>query len=87
MSQEEAAVEETEVTEYSITSIELLRAMLEATDILEKVARGEMTISQAMALLETRVASVIRSIEETTKKKKTTSKRKTSSRKRKKKEG
>lgn len=86
MSQEEAAIEEAEVTEYSITSIELLRAMLEATDILEKVARGEMTIAEAMAQLEMKVASVIRSLEESAKKKKTTSKRK-SSRKRKKEEG
>lgn len=83
MSQEEAAAEEAEVTEYSITSIELLRAMLDATDILEKVAKGEMTIAEAMALIETRVASVIRQLEETARKKKTTTKKK-SSRKRKK---
>jgi len=81
-------VETAEVMEYATTSPELLKAMLVATEILEKLMRGEITFSEAIAIYEKEVASVIEKIREQSKpakSKKSESKKKSSKKKSKKK--
>jgi len=41
--------EEEEIFEYDISSPELLEVMLDVTDVLERVAKGELTLSAAKA--------------------------------------
>ena len=75
-----AEEEETaEVTQFAVASPEILRAMIIATELLEKLARGEITLSEAKAIYEEKIASVIESIRESSKPAR--SKRKSSSEK------
>ena len=53
--------EEEVAIEYDITSPELLQAMLDMADIMEKVARDEMTINEALAYVETRIKELVAS--------------------------
>jgi len=83
-------VETAEVMEYATTSPELLKAMLVATEILEKLVRGELTMSEAIAVYEREVASIIEKIREQSrpaKAKKGESKKKTRKKKSSKKKG
>ncbi|MEB3860994.1 MAG: hypothetical protein GSR84_02090 [Desulfurococcales archaeon] len=73
--------EEVVVTQYKISDPLLVEALLEVTDILEAVARGGLTISEARAIAEERVYSKIRSLIEAkpeVKKKKSSRRRKSS---------
>ncbi len=61
MAEEEEAAE---VTQFAVASPEILRAMIVATELLERLARGEITLSEAKAIYEEKIASVIESIRE-----------------------
>lgn len=83
------------VPKYAVTSPDILEAMVEITELLDKVARGELAISEARAMYVERILPKLKELEEkytpkkkasSGKKSKKTSKRskKTSSRKSKK---
>ena len=55
-------IEGAEVTEYKLTP-ELLEAMVTVTEILEKLANGEITIGEAKALYEAKVMPVIKELQ------------------------
>jgi hypothetical protein len=77
---------ELEVRTYSISSPDMLEAMLEYTEILEKTARGEMSKREAKALYVEKILPVVKELQEKyapkevkpkkAKKKKTTKKKK-----------
>ncbi|MCE4602115.1 MAG: hypothetical protein F7C08_02030 [Desulfurococcales archaeon] len=69
------------MTQYKISDPLLVEALLEVTDILESVASGGITISEARALAEERVYSKIRNLIEAkpeAKKKKSSRRRRSS---------
>jgi len=68
-------IEGTEVTEYKLTP-EILEAMLIATEILEKLSSGELTVGEALALYEEKVLPVIKQLQAKTKTSKTSKKSK-----------
>jgi len=47
---EEAEAMEIEVPTYAVTSPDLLETMIEITELLDKVARGELTFNEAKAI-------------------------------------
>ncbi len=61
---EETIDTEIEVTEFKV-SPEFLEAMLTATELLEKISHGEITLSEAKAIFEEKVNPVIAHIRET----------------------
>jgi len=73
-------IEGTEVTEYKLTP-EILEAMLIATEILEKLSAGELTVGEALALYEEKVLPVIKQLQAKTKTSKSSKKKKTTSKK------
>ncbi len=77
--------EEVEVTYYKISDPRLVEILLRTADILEKLSKKEITLSEAKAIYETEVADLIKKVTEATskasqrtsaKKKKTQSKKK-----------
>ncbi len=64
------AIEEIEVTEFKIGP-EFLKVMLTATELLEKIARGEITISEAQAIFAREVLPVVEAEREKAVKKRT----------------
>jgi len=67
-------IEGTEVTEYKLTP-EILEAMLIATEILEKLSAGELTVGEALALYEEKVLPVIKQLQAKTKTSKSSKKK------------
>jgi translation initiation factor 2B subunit (eIF-2B alpha/beta/delta family) len=57
---EEVEAEE-EAVEYDITSPDLLEAMLEMADLLENVSQGKMSVEEAVAIVKSRIESMVAS--------------------------
>ena len=70
VSEELEMTEEIEVTEFKVGP-EFLRVMLIATDLLEKIAKGEITVSEAQAIFAQEVLPVVEAEREKAVKKKT----------------
>ena len=78
---------EVEVATYAVTNPELLEAMIEISELLEKVARGELTVQEARAIYAESILPRFKELEEKYKpkeKKKKEAKKKTSKKSRKK---
>ena len=61
MSEEEMEIE---VATYTVTSPDLLEAMIEVSELLEKVARGELTLQEARAIYAESLLPRLKEIEE-----------------------
>ncbi len=70
MSEEE--IEVAEVTQFATANPELLKVMVEATILLEKLVRGELTLSEAKAIYENKIRAVVESLIEKSKPKRST---------------
>lgn len=79
MVSEEEAIEEIEVQPYSVASPDLLETMLDVTELLEKVARGELTFNEAKAIYAESILPKLNEIEEKRAAKKTRKKTKKAS--------
>ncbi len=58
------AEEELEMPIYTVSSLDLLEAMIHTTDLMEKVAKGEISIEEALAIYQARILPVIEEIRE-----------------------
>ncbi len=56
--------EEVEVTFYKISDPRLVEILLKITDLLEKLSRKEITVSEARAIYETDVTDLLREVAE-----------------------
>ena len=77
---------EVEVATYAVTNPELLEAMIEISELLEKVARGELTVREARAIYVESILPRFKELEEKYKpkeKKKKEAKKKTSKKRKK----
>jgi len=64
MSEREYHEAELEVRTYSISSPDMLEAMIEYTGILEKVSRGEINVSEAKALYVEKILPMMKELEQ-----------------------
>lgn len=60
---EEAEAMEIEVPTYAVTSPDLLETMIEITELLDKVARGELTFNEAKAIYAESILPKLKELE------------------------